>query len=241
MNLDTILKMLNSSLGKIAEKIGGSGIIVTIVLILLYLIFKVNWVGNLISLLTNPIFDKWKNKKEKITESSITNHDIFNYIDFWINSKIPTINFSTEYRTAVFRRYLLIYLKVYKESISKFILDTNYQTMDESQIWKAFLNLINDIIYKYEREMEDNGIPKLIIEKMKVKNNNTISLTMDLIEGICSSQFYESKNNYLKMLSMLNILLSILDNTISNSVVVCNSINGQLKGLYFEGKMEPLN
>ena len=113
--------------------------------------------------------------------------------------------------------------------------------MDESQIWKAFLNLINDIIYKYEREMEDNGIPKLIIEKMKVKNNNTISLTMDLIEGICSSQFYESKNNYLKMLSMLNILLSILDNTISNSVVVCNSINGQLKGLYFEGKMEPLN
>ena len=35
------------------------------------------------------------------------------------------------------------------------------------------------------------------------------------------------------MYSILNILLSVLENTISNSEAVCNSINGQLKGLQF--------
>ena len=79
----------------------------------------------------------------------------------------------------------------------------------------------------------------LKIEKMKTKNNDTITLTIDLIEGICNSQFYDSENNYLKVYSILNILLSVLENTISHSEGVCNSINGALKGLSFEGKIEP--
>ena len=65
----------------------------------------------------------------------------------------------------------------------------------------------------------------------KSKNNDTITLTIDLIESISNSQFYESEKNLLKMYSILNIILSILENTISNSQSVCNSINGQLKGL----------
>jgi hypothetical protein len=54
-----------------------------------------------------------------------------------------------------------------------------------------------------------------------------------LIEGICNSQFYESEKNYLKVYSILNIILSILENTISNSEQTCNGINGQLKGQKF--------
>jgi len=67
--------------------------------------------------------------------------------------------------------------------------------------------------------------------KMKARNNDTITLIIDIIENITNSQFYESDKNYLKIYSILNILLSILENTISNSIPVCNSINGQLKGL----------
>jgi hypothetical protein len=105
--------------------------------------------------------------------------------------------------------------------------------MDSPKIWKALLNLINTIIFDYEREMVDAGIPKIIIEKMKAKNNDTVTLIIDLIEGICNSQFYDSEKNLLKIYSILNILLSVLENTISNSENVCNSINGQLKGLKF--------
>ena len=53
------------------------------------------------------------------------------------------------------------------------------------------------------------------------------------MEGICNSTFYNSENNLLKVYSILNIILSVLENTISHSQATCNSINGQLKGLIF--------
>jgi len=74
---------------------------------------------------------------------------------------------------------------------------------------------------------------------MKLKNNDTIQLTIDLIQNISNSQFYQSENNFLKIYSILNIILSVLENTMSNSESVCNSINGSLKGLIFDGKKEP--
>ena len=154
-------------------------------------------------------------------------------------SKVPTFQFSTEYRTAIFRKYLTIYLRNYKKNISKFTLSKDYQEMDDAKLHTNLLNLINLTVYDYEKECDDVGIPKIIVEKMKVKNNDTIALTLDLIEGVCSSQFYKSEKNLLKVYSILNILLSVLENTISNSENVCNSINGQLKGLTFDGKKEP--
>ena len=111
--------------------------------------------------------------------------------------------------------------------------------MDHPKVWKALMDLINQIVFDYEKEMSDAGIPKIVTDKMKVKNNDTITLTFDLIEGICNSQFYDSENNFLKVYSILNILLSVLENTISNSEPTCNSINGALKGLKFEGYTEP--
>lgn len=174
-----------------------------------------------------------KNSGVKITESDVINHDIFNYIDLWSYSKVPTIQFSTEYRTIVFRKYLTIFLKSYKYNIKSFITNGNYKTMDNAQLWQGFLKLITDIVFDYEKEMSDIGIPKIIIEKMKVKNNEMINLIIDLIEGISNSSFYDSENNLLKVYSILNIILSILENTISSSDSICNSINGQLKGLTF--------
>ena len=111
--------------------------------------------------------------------------------------------------------------------------------MDDTQLWNSLLSLINEIIYDYETEMMAVGIPRIIIEKMKSRNNDRISLTIDLIEGICNSSFYNSEKNFLKVYSILNIYLAILENTISGSVKVCDSINGQLRGMSIDGKVEP--
>ena len=184
--------------------------------------------------------DKIKNIKEisTIKETDVINHDIFNYIDYWIYSKVPTIQYSTEYRTVVFRKYLKIFLQKHKSNLQTWVQDKSFEEMDNSQLWNSLLSLINNIIYDYEVEMELNGIPKIIIEKMKVKNNETISLTIDLLESVCSSQFYDSEKNLLKVYSILNILLSVLEHTISSSANICNLINGQLKGLSMDGKTE---
>lgn len=47
--------------------------------------------------------------------------------------------------------------------------------MDIPRAWKALLDLINQIIHDYEKEMIESGIPKIIVDKMKIINNDTIS------------------------------------------------------------------
>jgi len=219
--------------------VGGAFFIITSVTILT--ITKSKLIAETLSKHSDKIIGIFSKKKtiREITDSDITNHDIFNYIDFWIHSKIPTFQFSTEYRTLVFRKYLTLYLKSYKKNIHLFIESKDYQEMDDAKLSKSFIRLINDVIYDYEREAEESGIPKIIIEKMKVKNNDTISLTLDLIEGICSSQFYSYDKNLLKVYSILNIFLSILENTITSSEEVCDSINGQIRGFTYNGITEP--
>ena len=76
---------------------------------------------------------------------------------------------------------------------------------------------------------------------MKNVLNDRINLTMDLINSICDSSFYDSDENHLKMYSFLNIIHSILDNTISNVEPVCNNLNGELSGLTLDGHVEPVS
>jgi hypothetical protein len=240
---------MNTSLDvvKFLELYGLKGFLFLSIIVIIGSVIKSEWFGKWLSKVSDKFVERFMRNKTKsidnqvrnITDSDITNHDIFNYIDFWMYSKVPTFQFSTEYRTAVFRKYLSIYLRNYKNDISSFVTSKKYQTMDQAEIWRDLLNLINTIVYDYEREMIEAGLPKIVVDKMKLKNNDTITLTIDLIEGICNSQFYTSDKNLLKVYSILNILLSVLENTISNSEEVCDSINGQLKGLKFDGKIEP--
>lgn len=237
----------NLDILKLLEIYGFKGLFFISIILVITSIVKSDWFGKWLSKISDKFVERFMRNKTKnidsqvrnITDSDITNHDIFNYIDFWMYSKVPTFQFSTEYRTAVFRKYLAIYLRNYKKNISSFVTSKKYQEMDQAEIWRELLNLINTIVYDYEREMIEVGLPKIVVDKMKLKNNDTITLTIDLIEGICNSQFYTSDKNLLKVYSILNILLSVLENTISNSEQVCDSINGQLKGLTFEGKKEP--
>lgn len=236
-----------NDIADIMSKYGFKGTLFTIIVFLFITMLKSSWFSSVLGKISDAFVEKFMKNKIKdvnsqvksITDSDITNHDIFNYIDFWTYSKVPTIQFSTEYRTVVFRKYLTIYLKSYKKKISDFVNSREYQQMDDAKVWRALLDLINQIVYDYEKEMIDAGLPKIVVDKMKAKNNDTITLTIDLIEGICNSQFYDSEKNFLKVYSILNILLSVLENTISNSENVCNSINGQLKGLKYDGKIEP--
>jgi len=230
-----------TEISTIIDKYGIRGAIFIIFIFIIYSAVKSEWFGNIVSKISEKFIEKFMKNKTKsldnqvrnITDSDIINHDIFNYIDFWMCIlKFQHFN-SQQSIEQLCRKYLTIYLRNYKKDISSFVNSNEYKTMDDAKVWKALLNLINTIVYDYEREMDDSGLPKIVIDKMKVKNNDTITLTFDLIEGICNSPFYKSENNYLKVYSILNILLSVLENTIANSESVCNSINGALKGLKF--------
>ena len=174
-----------------------------------------------------------------IMESDIINHDFFNYVDFWLYNQIPSITLSTQYRTAVFRKYLHIYYKTYRDLTQDFVRNGSYKKMNSSELRKSLLHLITDIIRHMESEMRQIHIPEVIIVKMKNVLIDRVNLTVDLINSICDSSFYDGKENYLKIYSFLNIIHSILDNTMSNVTIVCDEINGELSGLSIVGFTEP--
>lgn len=229
--------MSELNLNKLVDLYGVKGAIIAVTIFILSAVIKTKWFGDVWSKLTDKLIEYFLKKKSGndearyIDEVDILNHDIFNYIDLWCYSKVPTLQFSTEYRTIVFRKYLSSYLRCYKKVLSEFVKDGKYKSMGQAELWKSLLSLINQIIHEYEKECREMGIPDVVISKMKLKNNESIQLTIDLINNISNSQFYEGEDNYLKVYSILNIILSVLENTISNSESICNSINGQLKGL----------
>ncbi len=107
-----------SDIVKYTEDYGLSGAIIVSILSVIMALSKFDWFTKLMS----NIINRSKNKKAKnntpkikIKESDIINHDIIKFIDFWLYSKVPTFQFSTEYRTAVFRKYIEMYLKGYKK------------------------------------------------------------------------------------------------------------------------------
>ena len=209
---------------------GFNGTFLMVALFILWQVLKTNWINDKFKKFIDKIFVS--KKSMGLSSSNIENHNMFNYIDFWIYSRVPTLKFTTDYRTVVFRKYLVILLMKYRDNMKQYIASRVYEKMDEDELWKSILNLINSIIYDYEKEMETMNVPKIIIEKMKERNNETITLIIDLTEGVCSSEFYDSENNLLKIYSIQNILLSVLQNIIANATIVCNAINGDLKGQF---------
>jgi len=227
------------------KDLGLGGLVVSTITFIMWLIEKTFGLPPFITNLFYKIIDLFLKRKmanlndvQVLKENDIQKHDIFNYIDYWIFVNIPTIRFSTEFRTVVFRKYLTIYLQTHKSNIHSFVYDKEFEHWESAEFWTNILGLINKIVVDYEKEMKLAGIPDVVIEKMKEKNNDTISLTIDLISTISNSQFYSTDKNLLKVYSILNIFLSILENTISSSERICNSINGEMKGLTMDGKTE---
>ena len=230
-----------TELTNILDKYGINGLLIIASILIIITMIKNNTFSSFFNKfgenLANKL-SKTNNKSKSIKISDINKHDIFNYIDIWVNSNIPTLMFATPFKTAVFRKYLIIYLQTYKNDFLEYIKESGYEKMDSQSLWCSVFKLLNNIVENYETEMRKDGIPELVINKMKKINNENINLTINMICEICNSDFYSSENNYLKIYSILNILQSILNNTILHSSSVCNSINGSLKGLTFEGITE---
>lgn len=234
---ESILKQVNL----LVQSYGLPITIIISLMVLLLTITNYNFFAKIIGKLFSKLINrKPKNSTQKVIkvrETDIINHEIFNLIDVWIYSHVPTMQFDSNYRNVVFRKYLTIYYKSYKKTLTSFVESGDYKIMDNSELRQTLLKLLTDTVYIYEREMHSVNIPDVIINKMKIKNNITLNLTIDLIDSIFDSRF-NSEYNLLKVLSLLNILSSLLENNIINSISVCNSINGELKGLTMDGHTE---
>lgn len=215
--------------------------------VIMFSLFKTKFVKDMLTKFFDNVLHKIKGGQRKTvselslnaTEDDILHHDIFSYMDFWIYSNIPSMVFFTDFRTNVFKKYLTIFFTTYKTELKKYVEQGEYKKMNKPELKQSLLKLLTNIVNNYEVEMKNIGIPLVVINKMKNKNNETLNLIIELINSICDSHFYDTEDNLLKMFSFMNIISAVLDNIVSSAEQVCNSINGELKGLVMDGATEP--
>src|SRR5690554_4714725 len=100
------MKYLGSEVGieDLFGLVSEHGILTTLIVVVIFVIVmlaKANLLGDFTKGL-GKLFKK-KEKKEttqiQVKDSDIINHEIFNLIDFWVYSKIPTLELRTDFRT----------------------------------------------------------------------------------------------------------------------------------------------
>ena len=82
---------------KIFDTYGWFGGMTILILAIIFILVKNKWLTGLWTKVSEKIVERFMKSKTSdvatnlrtITESDITNHDIFNYIEFWTYSKIP--------------------------------------------------------------------------------------------------------------------------------------------------------
>lgn len=220
---------------KVTTHFEDKGIGFMVLIMILILLTKSKIFKDLLNKVLTFFVDKLIMKKEsnieiKLSESDLIHHDMFSYIEYWTQSNINKIAFSTEFRTMVFRRYLKIYLNTYSKEIKHYLNEKSYKNMGDAELRNSIQSLLTNIEVKYESTMVEAGIPIVVIEKMRISNSTTSMMLFNMTENICDSLHYKSENNYLKVYSIMNTIQGILDAVITQSEKTCNLINGELSG-----------
>lgn len=179
-----------------------------------------------------------KKKTNSLTESNVLKHTIFNRLMGWADGDVMSLRFSTDYRTIIFRKYLLLYLECHHNKIKSFIDDKGFQTMDGPQLLSAISDLITEINREHEKRMIDFGIPYVVIERMKKYTTINLSMAHGHLRNIFENDFYSSANNFLRMYTALNIITLLIQVVLNNSEIIFNSMGDELSGrtIVFLGK-----
>lgn len=207
----------------------------------LYYLSKSKIVGKIANKLMNRIIDKISNDTKKeadtnIKNSDIENHHIFNKMNNLLYRDIYTVDFGEDTMNILMRDYLSIIIKEFKVGIKVFVNKGDYIKMTPTEYTSELNRVINEILCKIDREVENRSLPVILVDNMKLKTITAVNFFMEITAGIASSHHYE--NNLIKTFSILNILSTVLDNLITkSSIKVADFIYEDLKGISYKGKI----
>lgn len=186
-----------------------------------------------------------KNSKKEDNEHEklkLIFHPVFTRIDFYKNIVLNTFEFKNKGKEIVFKEILVQHLGIYKEILMDLCeaID-NKEEMDTNELRNRSINCISEINVKLNTFYVDNckftddekKVLDIVIGKYHNWDYGRESRMVDSVETICSSSFYP--NTYAKAVTILDIFLFAIGDTIEDANKTLNNLNGDLKGLEFKG------
>ena len=181
-----------------------------------------------------------KFKKDK--SQKLKYHPVFSKIDF-DKDLVKTFEFKNKGKELVFKEILDKHLDFYNEELKDFVdtIDNDANDMDSNELCNRAKTVISDIrddiiaFYKNDRNYTDDekAALKIVLNKYNNWNFDRDKNMMDMIEHVCGSTFYAT--TYTKAVTILDLFLFSIAETIEDANKTLNSLNGDLKGLKFKG------
>lgn len=187
-----------------------------------------------------------KSKKLKLAEKDVpmfTEHQIFSRLEMLKNHIAMSFELANKGKEVVFKDLLINNIDIWRD-IARELAEEFDQRSEETN---DPIELYNLIMKHYERGMhrssnyyknnnytsDEQDALDIVMSKFNKWNFPRMESTHETIRSICNSQFYNGDK--VKAAVVLDILLSMLVDTINDAQLTLNEINGDMRGLVFRG------
>lgn len=183
---------------------------------------------------------KYQQMEKSMLEQSVADpkkHAFFQKVDYILRYKLTEIrlNYQNTYnegRTTMFREMLKTKFEVWRDNVLKVCM-MDYEHMSNADIKQAFTQATLDLVNQYETKWQQDGIPKIVIDKFHQWHDNHAEMFMETIDSITSGSCFGSAREIVNAILEMNMLMILL--TLLDAERTLGDLNGELTGLTYKG------
>ncbi len=172
-------------------------------------------------------------KKLKRRNFDLMKHPVHSRIDYWLKFKITHLQIQSDFRREVISDFLQVKLSTWKIHLLSLSQLNNINKLSIEELEIKILEDLDRAITEYNKKCENQGIPKMFIEKFNEWHMDKVEDTYKRITQICQSSFYI--NNKHKIGAVLDKYMDALNATIIDAERTLQDVNGEMKGQKYKG------
>ena len=164
----------------------------------------------------------------------LTNYPLFSNLDYWIESRIRHFHIACPLRERIFKDFLLIKFTVFKGSLKELAMIRHLEALTNSELRTIVEGNLSDAMNKYEKKMEEAGMPPVVLSKFAEWHSSRIKAVRETIKDICTSTFISDNSE--RVAVILYKYNTALHSTITDAEKTLIGLNGQLDSVVYKGK-----
>jgi len=140
---------------------------------------------------------------------------------------VDSIGITNKLKKEMAIKFLKTKIKVFRNDFSDFINQKNYDNLYPEHLYAEIVLIFEKCISRYEREVREDGVPEIFIEKFNEWHKSRVDSTLYGIKLFLQSSIATS--NHSKLYNVLNMIQIAFMQTVEDAEYTLNSLNGELE------------
>lgn len=199
------------------------GVSVTLIAMVLFFAFAFGQIG----------LKYWQERLKPTIATNPRNHAFFSTSQRLIDYNIPRMRISgDEARNALFRNMLTLKLTVWRQTMLNLVA-RDFSTLKTFEIKELFSKTIRDIIFSYEEDWKQDGVPEIVTKKFGKWHAPRLEAVSVSANSVFDGRSFVTPNGMLN--AILCLQNALLVETIIDAERTLGDLNGELSGLLYKG------